>query len=1643
MKTTAKKTAIALMSVAYALCTAWIAPGQTGLKYPESSDPGGNELSLFAPSSANIRSISQDKPSTAPAGLLEFADTASAEESQARYIESLLETLNEPVGAVGFDNLATGAVEVIIQFDSLPIILQNKYNRAFGTASEENAAADARQALREFKSAAAGVSGRIEFGYEYTQVFSGASAVVDAEDIDELAALSGVYSITPAQVLRVDERKAVSGGFSENLISLGIPEIHEEGITGKGVKIGVLDTGIDWNHPDLEIAFKGGYDYIDGDEFPFEATYEEWKESGRPEIDAGGNTFYTSHGTHVCGIIAGAASSGFAPGIAPDAEIYAQRVLGRYGEGLSSGVIAAIDDALVPGRDNAVMDILNLSLGSDFNTAYSPEITAINNAVIAGLTVCVSAGNNAYPSGASSRQDESVGNPGAAYLAVTAAAARTGGKSQMFFHHARITSESALYASDSGVSIDIRLEGFSLTGNSFSDNAINSENLNFVEDLGYEAHLAFGEISSTQYSETQMLADGQLHGKILALKRGSMAFELMLGEAKRLEAGALLVVNSQETFIENMSIAGERKDGIPVFTASESDGRKLLDASREGSAFIMPGELSVEAQPNIPADFSSIGPVRETVGIKPDIIAPGYQILSAIPAFVANENHNSYDYSGAYARKSGTSMAAPHLAGIAALMKEKYPYATPSEIKARLMNASDPDLIIPDPVLSGGTQASVFETGAGFVDPKRALFDYENIFATVEDGIPGTDIYSPIPNQTLASLSFGEVPSGSGGALSRKLSVTIHNQGEPASATIYSECTTDSRYAQNAAENGVSLQTSVSEISLGGNSSETFEAWMSFPAQAQLGRYEGRLKICVGEDLYALPFAALLIEEGLQFEIVDSGIIKPIITNNRHETGGAGSEHSNSSSFAVAWKGLWPGDEMFLLLLDEAQSPIGVFDAYYTKLGGNLNGDLHQEIFQGLTCMHYPFDDFGRIDYEKYEPIPEGVYSLAVTYGNSSYVVGGFAVSDTKPVLTWESGDVPVMYGEGQESVILRGNIYSEGAQMLKDGGIENWWYKKVIGQEANVLFLGENAYLCDMYSDAREDWLCDENGDFEIELQVSELHKPSDAISARALDYYVDALLRGDIRITTGNNYSDKAILNICEDEAGSDSEGEYSSDSQSEPDISDSSSDADSSASGTGGTEAESETELDSSSISASNSETESYSELDSGTGSSSSSEAGIGSGSDAGTGSASSTEAESEFDSSTGSSSSSEAGISSGSDAGTGSVSSTEAESEFDSSTGSSSSSEAGISSGSDSGTGSASSTEAESESDSSTGSSSSSEAGISSGSEAGTGSASSTEAESELDSSTGSSSGSEAGMSFDSDAGTGSASSTAVESEGEVDSSASSSEAGISSGSDAVASNSSSETDFGLNTAGSSNRPYQNAFSTFEYEQLHKGNEKGFINFVRKNRKLDIDDIRKASPLIAEELHKIGMVSGTGGGGIPHFELDRPLKRIEAVILVLRLAGFEGDAVKYTGKNPFQDVPEWAGRYAAYAYSKGIVVGVDSERTLLASDRNVSFKEFTAMLLRTLGYFESKGHFEYEFALDKAVEVSLYTSFEMEALRDSTAFLRGDSFAAISCALSFFQEEQEFYIYSLVGRVLDKSQADYFLTSILGIFNGMGN
>ncbi|MFS0635081.1 S8 family serine peptidase [Mesobacillus foraminis] len=209
--------------------------------------------------------------------------------------------------------------------------------------------------------------------------------------------LNKVLGMRQSDIKLVSPVQTYRAAGEENMDLIGGEEVRSildskgRRLTGKGIRIGVIDTGIDYEHPDLHRSYAGGRDLVDGDQDPMETK------------GAGG----TLHGTHVAGIIA---ANGRITGLAPDARIMAYRALGPGGMGTTEQVLAAIDEAI---EDK--VDVLNLSLGNDINGPDLPISLALNKAVEKGITAVTSSGN-------SGPGRWSVGSPGTASKAISVGA---------------------------------------------------------------------------------------------------------------------------------------------------------------------------------------------------------------------------------------------------------------------------------------------------------------------------------------------------------------------------------------------------------------------------------------------------------------------------------------------------------------------------------------------------------------------------------------------------------------------------------------------------------------------------------------------------------------------------------------------------------------------------------------------------------------------------------------------------------------------------------------------------------------------------------------------------------------------------------------------------------------------------------------------------------------------------------------------------------------------------------------------------------------------------------------------------------------------------------------------------------------------
>ncbi|PEJ58393.1 hypothetical protein CN692_08960 [Bacillus sp. AFS002410] len=675
----------------------------------------------------------------------------------------------------------------------------------------------------------------------YKTAFNGAAITLPANEVKELLKSDAVKTIYKDITFNVDPVKEnvptdVSDKTTTSVDSipyLNVDKLHKEGVTGKGVKVGVLDTGIDYNHPDLKEAFKGGYDFVDNDNDPMEATYKDWQTSNQPESN-GSSSYYTEHGTHVSGTIVGQnkGENGVSvEGVAPDADLYMYRVLGSYGSGSSENVIAGIDKAVQDG-----MDVINLSLGAAINDPYYPTSTAINYAVLNGVTAVVSAGNsgpNAY----------TLGSPGTAAFALTVGASDV---------PTSITTFDGKIAD--GWSTDLVSMARSFA---YNFNSLEGKSLDLV-DVG------LGTLDDYK--------NKNVAGKIAFVQRGNFALVDKVKFAKQSGAKAVIMYNNVDGHVGyNL---GESMEYIPAFSMTKKAGEELKEKIAGGNTTFTFTNLKEKlTEGDHLADFSSRGPVNGNYQMKPEITAPGVSVLSTVPSYIANHD-TPEDYRYAYQRMDGTSMASPFAAGVAALLIGENPNLEPADVKSILMNTADP--------LNG--DYSVFEVGAGRVDPYQALHTDTEVKVQDETLIPVGEKLLKAENET-GGLSFGKQVVKTASQLKAKKDIEFTNNSNK-KKTFDVKVVDNAQGTNGLQENGVVLDMGDS-IKINPNSAKTIKATLTVPSTAKKGFYEGYVLITNNEDKteqYRVPFSFKKSDEG--FDTLD--IVTPAISPSAYNHGSDG-----------------------------------------------------------------------------------------------------------------------------------------------------------------------------------------------------------------------------------------------------------------------------------------------------------------------------------------------------------------------------------------------------------------------------------------------------------------------------------------------------------------------------------------------------------------------------------------------------------------------------------------------------------------------------------------------------------------------------------------------------------------------------------
>ncbi|MDC4230984.1 MAG: S8 family serine peptidase [Nitrosopumilus sp.] len=416
---------------------------------------------------------------------------------------------------------------------------------------------------------------------------------------------------------------------------VGIEILRIDGINGDGIKIAVIDTGVNFNHPDLlgwgpDGKVIGGYNFIQENE---------------PPLDTNG------HGTQVAGVIA---ADGQIIGIAPKAKILAYKV-SEDGEGVSSElIIRAIEKAIDDGAD-----IINISLG--VNKTNTKIDRAVNLALEKEIFVVTAAGNDGPAF-------KTIGSPG-----------RTSGSVTVGATYNNLTSSlvATLEVDEKPYTV------IPMVGSTKLDEPI------------------IGKIIFGGYGKIEELKEIDAKNSILIVERGSdvegelLYFSTKEENAANAGAKAMIVYNNESgIFLGELIhefIEPGYKPQIPVVSIDRKEGLEIKESINGNLA-----NLHLFYNPDYVTHFSSRGPVSPFY-MKPDMVAPGAYINST-------QNNAGYNFT------SGTSYAAPHVAGAAALLLQSNLELHHHEIKSLLLTTVEP---VSD---AYGKEFSVHESGSGRLD---------------------------------------------------------------------------------------------------------------------------------------------------------------------------------------------------------------------------------------------------------------------------------------------------------------------------------------------------------------------------------------------------------------------------------------------------------------------------------------------------------------------------------------------------------------------------------------------------------------------------------------------------------------------------------------------------------------------------------------------------------------------------------------------------------------------------------------------------------------------------------------------------------------------------------------------------------------
>ncbi|CEP13145.1 hypothetical protein [Parasitella parasitica] len=504
--------------------------------------------------------------------------------------------------------------------------IPGRYIISFSGAQPDSGTIFTQSFTKQFKDA--GLKVKENFKHDF---FNGISVDLDNTDNSiHTAALkaildrSDVKAVYPVRTIARPKVTLESQGSSKTPSVLPhamtqVDRVHSElKNKGKGIFVGVLDTGVDYLHPALGGGFGKSFKVIKGYDLVGDAYtgFNTPKPDNDPLDDCGADSEASGHGTHVSGIIAGYDKSTNFTGVAPEAKLGMWRVFGCKGSVSNDVVIKALLMAY-----DAGVDVINLSLGetNSWSTTTDVEASVVNKIARKGVSVVVSAGN----SGA--KGIYTVGQPSTSVDAFSVASV-----------------ENSYY-----VSKDLKATGIDhdilYTASNDDSKFANGE-------------VVYGDMSGANGAEgcTSGSIDSAVSGKIALIQRGTCPFSDKVNNAVSAGAIGVIIYNNVAGAL-TASVPGVT---VPVISISNADGKALLAALKAGTVKVTlnkKGSIQPIENANTISTFSSTGSSSE-LNFKPNIAGIGGNVYSTLPRYLDS-----------YGVMSGTSMAAPYVAGSVAL----------------------------------------------------------------------------------------------------------------------------------------------------------------------------------------------------------------------------------------------------------------------------------------------------------------------------------------------------------------------------------------------------------------------------------------------------------------------------------------------------------------------------------------------------------------------------------------------------------------------------------------------------------------------------------------------------------------------------------------------------------------------------------------------------------------------------------------------------------------------------------------------------------------------------------------------------------------------------------------------------------------